>query len=62
MHPERCKCQEIETSNLIVGNIIEKYEMPFIEFTNEDEFLNPYMHGFFCGDGSYCNKYPIIYL
>jgi ribonucleotide reductase beta subunit family protein with ferritin-like domain len=62
LHPERCKCQEIETSNLIVGNIIEKYEMPFIEFTNEDEFLNPYMHGFFCGDGSYCNKYPIIYL
>ena len=56
MHPERCKCQEIETTNLIVGNIIEKYETPFIEFTNKDEFLNPYMHGFFCGDGSYCNK------
>jgi len=61
-HPERCKCQEIETTNLTVGNIIEKYDMPFIEFTNKDDFLNPYMHGFFCGDGSYCNKYPMIYL
>ena len=62
LHPERCKCQEIETTNLTVGNIIEKYDIPFIEFTNKDDFLNPYMHGFFCGDGSYCNKYPIIYL
>jgi ribonucleotide reductase beta subunit family protein with ferritin-like domain len=62
LHPERCKCEEIETTNLNVENIIERYEFPFIEFTNEDEFLNPYMHGFFCGDGSYCNKYPIIML
>ena len=62
LHLERCKCEEIQTNDLNVGNIIDKYEIPFIEFTNEDEFLNPYIHGFFCGDGSYCNKYPIIYL
>ena len=61
-HPERCVCEEIETIDLKVGDIIEKYHTPFIEFTDPDEYLNPYMHGFFCGDGSYCNNYPIIYL
>jgi ribonucleotide reductase beta subunit family protein with ferritin-like domain len=61
-HPERCKCSEVETVDLKVGDILEKYETPLIEFENNDEFLNPYMHGFFCGDGSYSNNYPIVYL
>ena len=61
-HPERCKCIEIETIDLKIGNILEKYETPLIEFKNNDEFLNPYMHGFFCGDGTYTNNYPMIYL
>jgi len=61
-HPERCICKEIETTDLKVGDIIQKYDLPFIEFNDVDEFLNPYMHGFFCGDGSYCNNYPTIYL
>ena len=61
-HPERCLCEEVETIDLKVGDIIERYITPLIEFENKDEFLNPYMHGFFCGDGSYCNNYPIIYL
>jgi len=61
-HPERCICQEIETTNLKENDIIERYITPHVEFLNEDSFLNPYMHGFFCGDGSYCNNYPIIYL
>jgi len=61
-HPEQCLCKEIETVDLEIGDIIEKYITPFIEFTDPDEFQNPYMHGFFCGDGSYANKYPIIYL
>lgn len=61
-HPERCLCKEVETIDLKIGDIIEKYITPFIEFQNQDEFLNPYIHGFFCGDGSYCNNYPIIYL
>jgi ribonucleotide reductase beta subunit family protein with ferritin-like domain len=61
-HPERCLCEEIETTDLKIGDIIEKYSLPFIEFENVDEFLNPYMHGFFCGDGSYNNNCPVIYL
>ena len=60
-HPERCIYEEIETIDLKIGDILEKYKTPLIEFENED-FLNPYMHGFFCGDGSYCNNYPTIYL
>lgn len=59
-HPEHCKCKEIETINLKPNDIINKYNTPLIEFQNIDEFLNPYIHGFFCGDGSYCNNYPII--
>ena len=62
LHPERCHQSEIETVDLNIGDILEKYETPIIEFENKDEFLNPYMHGFFCGDGTYCNKYPMIYL
>ena len=61
-HPERCLCEEIETTDLKIGDIIERYITPFIEFEDPDEFQNPYMHGFFCGDGSYCNNYPTIYL
>jgi len=61
-HPERCLCEEVETIDLKNGDIIERYITPLIEFTDPDEFLNPYMHGFFCGDGSYSNNYPTIYL
>ena len=61
-HPERCICEKIETIDLKIGDIIERYNVPFIEFNDPDEFLNPYIHGFFCGDGSYCNNYPTIYL
>jgi ribonucleoside-diphosphate reductase subunit M2 len=61
-HTERCVCEEIETIDLKIGDIIETYKTPFIEFENNDEFLNPYIHGFFCGDGIYCNNYPKIYL
>ena len=58
-HPEECV---YETIDLKVGDILEKYTIPLIEFEDKDEFLNPYMHGFFCGDGSYYNNYPTIYL
>lgn len=61
-HPERCLCEEVETIDLKIGDIIERYITPLVEFEDKTDFLNPYMHGFFCGDGSYCNNYPIIYL
>ena len=61
-HPERCLCEEVETIDLKIGDIIERYITPLVEFEDKDDFLNPYIHGFFCGDGSYCNNYPMIYL
>lgn len=62
LHPERCKMEKIETQCLTIGDVLEKYDLPIVNNNDPDEFLNPYMHGFFCGDGSYCNKYPVIYL
>jgi ribonucleotide reductase beta subunit family protein with ferritin-like domain len=61
-HPERCIYEETETIDLKIGDVLEKYITPLVEFQDKDEFLNPYMHGFFCGDGSYVNGYPAIYL
>jgi hypothetical protein len=40
-HPEECV---YETIDLKVGDILEKYTIPLIEFEDKDEFLNPYMH------------------
>jgi ribonucleotide reductase beta subunit family protein with ferritin-like domain len=60
LHPERCHVVKKETSSLEKGSVIAMYQLPVIDIEDIDEFLNPYIHGFFCGDGSYCNKYPII--
>jgi ribonucleotide reductase beta subunit family protein with ferritin-like domain len=61
-HPEQCKIIQTFTKDLKVGDIIGKYSLPIIDPRDPDEFLNPYTHGFFCGDGSYTNKYPQIAL
>lgn len=61
-HPERCKEVRIETKNLRIGDTLTKYNVPIIDMEDFDEFKNPYIHGFFCGDGSYTNGYPIIQL
>lgn len=62
LHPESCKIIKQETISLKEGDILAKYNICFQEFQDPNEFLNPYIHGFFCGDGTYCNKYPMIYL
>ena len=61
-HPERCKMEKIETKNLKNGYVLTDFELPIIKCKDPNEFKNPYIHGFFCGDGSYCNNYPTIYL
>ena len=60
-HPELCKTQRIETKDLQIGDVVAKYKLPVIDPEDPKLFKNPYIHGFFCGDGSYCNKYPTIY-
>jgi ribonucleoside-diphosphate reductase alpha chain len=62
LHPENCKREIIFTENLKLGDVIYKYDLPLIDMKDIDEFKNPYIHGFFCGDGTYCNNYPMIYL
>jgi len=61
-HPETCKREIIFTKDLKENDIIHKYELPIIDCKDPDSFMNPYTHGFFCGDGSYCNGYPTISL
>ena len=61
-HPERCVEEKVETKNLKKGFVLSDYDLPVIKMKDSNEFKNPYIHGFFCGDGSYCNNYPIIYL
>lgn len=61
-HPESCQLSRIETKDLKINDVVFNYNLPILNCEDPDKFDNPYIHGFFCGDGSYCNKYPIIYL
>jgi ribonucleotide reductase beta subunit family protein with ferritin-like domain len=62
LHPERCKTERIETKDLKEGDVIALFELPVVQCEDPDFFMNPYIHGFFCGDGSYSNGYPYIKL
>jgi ribonucleotide reductase beta subunit family protein with ferritin-like domain/intein/homing endonuclease len=62
LHPEQCKKEIVYTKDLKLGDVVHKYELPVMEMTDPDEFKNPYIHGFFCGDGSYVKHYPRIVL
>ena len=59
---EKCKTERIETQFLSIGDVIAPYELPVALFEDPDEFLNPYTHGFFCGDGLYSVSLRLIYL
>ena len=45
--------ERIETKDLTIGDIINEYKLPVIQVLDPDEFMNPYMHGYFCGDEMY---------
>jgi len=49
----RSKILQIEAQNLKPGNKIIKCAYPIVDGTSK--MLYPYMHGFFCGDGTYGN-------
>jgi ribonucleotide reductase beta subunit family protein with ferritin-like domain len=61
-HPETCKIEKVFTKDLKVGDVVGSYSFPVLDVEDSDQFLNPYTHGFFCGDGGYTNKYPQIKL
>lgn len=60
LHPEQCKKEIVYTQNLQINDVVHNYDLPIIDNIDIDEFKNPYIHGFFCGDGTYCNNYPLI--
>jgi len=59
-HPERCRVEKCITTDLVIGDVIGAYTLPVIDMKDPELLLNPYTHGFFCGDGTYCNKYPFV--
>jgi ribonucleoside-diphosphate reductase beta chain len=61
-HPERCTIEKVFTKDLKVGDVVGAYSLPTLSIEDPDEFRNPYTHGFFCGDGTYSNKYQMISL
>jgi len=61
-HPERCEIEKVFTKDLKVGDVVGRYSTPILDTEDSDEFLNPYTHGFFCGDGTYNNGYPSLAL
>ncbi len=61
-HPERCNMEKVFTRDLVVGDVIYPYSTPVVDIEDSDVFLNPYTHGFFCGDGTYNNGYPCVLL
>lgn len=62
LHPERTKRELIETKNLQIGDVVHDFDLPLINVVDPEIFINPYIHGFFCGDGSYSNGYPYLKL
>lgn len=59
-NPESSKRELIETKNLKVNDVISKFDLPVIELSDPDEFLNPYIHGVLCSDGSHANKLQLF--
>lgn len=53
--------ERIETKDLTIGDVISEYKLPVIQSEDPDEFMNPYTHGFSCGNNNIydigkCNK------
>ena len=61
--PDHCKIERVETTNLKIGDVLEQYHVPVMkDIIDPNEFMNPYMHGFFCGSDTYFDKCSSIYL
>lgn len=61
-HPETCKKSVVYCEDLKINDVVYNYDLPTMTLQDIDEFKNPYIHGFFCGDGGYSNGYPCINL
>ena len=52
----------IFTKDLKLNDIINNYDLPILDIMDPDNFLNPYIHGFFCGNDDISDNCPMIYL
>ena len=52
----------VDASDLKTGMKLRKGSLPTIVAGAVADFVTPYTHGFFCGDGSYSNGRPILSL
>lgn len=52
----------VDASDLKTGMKLRKGTLPTIVAGSVPDFVTPYTHGFFCGDGSYSNGRPILSL
>lgn len=50
----------VYTKDLKINDILCAYELPIIHLNDPDEFKNPYIHGYFCGYGTYRNEYQFV--
>lgn len=51
-----------ESQKLKIGDKLIKCVFPILQGNEKFDFKDPYTHGFFCGDGTYKESLPIIYL
>lgn len=61
-HQRSGKLTEKRTHELEIGDWLIKLKTPVLEGKEDCNFIHPYTHGFFCGDGTYSNGKPILSL
>jgi ribonucleotide reductase beta subunit family protein with ferritin-like domain len=61
-NPDKCRTERVETRLLSIGDVIAPYDLPVTLFEDPNEFLNPYTHAFFCGDGIHSVSSRLVYV
>ena len=51
---------EFVTRDLAAGDVIAPYDLPVLDPADPDEFVGPYSHGHFCGEGMYTLDNPLL--
>ena len=52
----KSKTKLVEAKELTIGQKLIKHDFPIIRDNNSESFVEPYTHGFFCGDGTVSNQ------
>lgn len=52
---------KVKTHNLVIGDVLQFYDLPIINTPDLDIFENPYIQGFISGEGTYSQMELFIY-